>query len=188
MAKTNTKRDKVFTHEGAPAVRVNPELQLRRSVLSCLLWESEFYEDGASIAERIAATIPRVKADKVAAIAVEARSKYHLRHAPLWIIREMARLDSHKGLVADTLEAAIQRADELTEFVALYWKDGRRSLSMIGLGKSNCETCSFLPIPRRRTMSRLHYGSVSLTARWRRLTRGRRHFQAVRVRRKPLSG
>jgi len=129
MAKTNTKRDKVFTHEGAPAVKVNPELQLRRSVLSCLLWESEFYEDGASIAERIAATIPQVKAEKVASIAVEARSKYHLRHAPLWIIREMARLDSHKGLVADTLEAVIQRADELTEFVALYWKDGRQPLS-----------------------------------------------------------
>jgi len=129
MAKTNVKKEKVFTHEGAPALQVNPELQLRRSVLSCLLWEREFYEDGVSIAERIATTIPRVKAEKVAAIAVEARSKYHLRHVPLWIIREMARLDSHKGLVADTLEQVIQRADELTEFIALYWKNGRQPLS-----------------------------------------------------------
>jgi len=129
MAKTNVRKEKVFTHEGAPALRVNPELQLRRSVLSCLLWESEFYEDGVSIAERIANIVPRVKADKVAAIAVEARSKYHLRHTPLWIVREMARVDSHKGLVADTLEKVIKRADELTEFVALYWKDGRQPLS-----------------------------------------------------------
>lgn len=129
MAKMNMKKEGVKTHEGAPALKVNPELQLRRSVLSCLLWESEFYEDGVSIAERIAGTIPRVKAEKVAAIAVEARSKYHLRHVPLWIVREMARLDSHKGLVADILEQVIQRADELMEFVALYWKDGRQPLS-----------------------------------------------------------
>jgi 60 kDa SS-A/Ro ribonucleoprotein len=35
------------THEGAPARNISPELQLRRSVLACLLWESQFYEDGA---------------------------------------------------------------------------------------------------------------------------------------------
>ena len=28
------------THEGTPAATVSPELQLRRSVLACLLWES----------------------------------------------------------------------------------------------------------------------------------------------------
>jgi 60 kDa SS-A/Ro ribonucleoprotein len=32
-------------------------------------------------------------------------------------------------LVAETLERVIQRADELTEFVAIYWKDGRAPLS-----------------------------------------------------------
>jgi hypothetical protein len=31
--------------------------------------------------------------------------------------------------VAETLESVIQRADELTEFAALYWKDGRHPLS-----------------------------------------------------------
>ena len=38
------------THEGAPARHISPELQLRRSVLACLLWESQFYEDGVEIA------------------------------------------------------------------------------------------------------------------------------------------
>ena len=41
----------------------------------------------------------------------------------------MARQPRHKVLVADTLARVIQRADELAEFVALYWKDGRQPLS-----------------------------------------------------------
>ncbi len=52
-----------------------------------------------------------------------------LRHAPLLLVREMARHKTHRGLVAETLERVIQRADELCEFVAIYWKDGRVPLS-----------------------------------------------------------
>jgi 60 kDa SS-A/Ro ribonucleoprotein len=44
-------------------------------------------------------------------------------------VREMARHASHRGLVAETLARAIQRADELAEFVAIYWADGRAPLS-----------------------------------------------------------
>ena len=119
----------VFTHEGAVAQHMNPELQLRRSVMACLLWEDTFYEDGQSIAERIKAEIASVSPAIVAAIAVEARSKMKLRHVPLLIVREMARLPKHKALVAETLEKTIQRADELAEFLAIYWKDGRQKLS-----------------------------------------------------------
>ena len=52
-----------------------------------------------------------------------------LRHAPLLLVREMARHATHRALVAETLAAVIQRADELAEFVAIYWKDGRVPLS-----------------------------------------------------------
>jgi hypothetical protein len=45
------------THEGAPARHISPELQLRRSVLACLLWENQFYEDGVEIAGRIVARV-----------------------------------------------------------------------------------------------------------------------------------
>src|SRR6202041_4218534 len=101
------------THEGAPARTISPELQLRRSVLACLLWENQFYEDGIEIAGRIAELVPKVAAEKVAALAIEAREKMKLRHAPLLVVREMARHAAHRGLVADTLERVIQRADEL---------------------------------------------------------------------------
>jgi hypothetical protein len=117
------------THEGAPARHISNELQLRRSVLACLLWESEFYEDGVEIAGRIAELVPKVEAEKVASLAVEARQQMKLRHAPLFVIREMARHQAQRHLVADTLVRVIRRADELAEFVAIYWKDGRVPLS-----------------------------------------------------------
>jgi 60 kDa SS-A/Ro ribonucleoprotein len=113
----------LVTHEGAPAVVLTPEQALRRSVLSCLLWEGEFYEDGAEIAQRICGLVPQVAADRVAALAVEARERMKLRHVPLLLVREMARYASHRGLVAETLARVIQRADELAEFVAIYWAD-----------------------------------------------------------------
>src|ERR1700753_1574308 len=119
----------VRTHEGAPAKAITAEQALRRSVLTCMLWEDEFYEDGVQIAGRIRELVPRVDAAKVAALAVEVRSAMKLRHAPLLLVREMARHASHRSLVAETLVQIIQRADELAEFVAIYWTDGRRPLS-----------------------------------------------------------
>jgi hypothetical protein len=89
--------------------------------MNSMLWESQFYEDGVAIAERIAALVSKVKAETVAALAIEAREDMKLRHAPLLIVREMARQETHRGFVADTLERVIQRPDELTEFLAIYW-------------------------------------------------------------------
>jgi hypothetical protein len=134
MARLNTLELSKFipglrTHEGAPAKHITVELQLRRSVLACLLWESQFYEDGVEIAGRIKELVPKVAPEKVAALAVEARTQMKLRHAPLMLVREMARHATHRKLVAETLEQVIQRADELAEFVAIYWKDGRVPLS-----------------------------------------------------------
>jgi len=120
---------RLTTHEGGPAKRISPEQQLRRSVLACLLWESQFYEDGVEIAGRIRELVPQVEAEKVAALALEARSTMKLRHAPLLLVREMARHASHRASVAETLARVIQRADELAEFVAIYWAEGRAPLS-----------------------------------------------------------
>ena len=117
------------THEGAPARQISHEQQLRRSVLACMLWEDQFYEDGVAIAGRIRELVAKVPADQVADLAVEARERMKLRHAPLLLVREMARLATHRRLVAETLPRVIQRADELSEFVALYWSEGKQPLS-----------------------------------------------------------
>ncbi|TWB04099.1 vWA domain-containing protein [Bradyrhizobium stylosanthis] len=114
---------RAFTHEGARAVRFTPEMELKRALMNCLLWEKQFYEDGVAIADRIAALVPKVAPARVAQLAIEAREVMKLRHAPLLVIREMARSEKHRALVADTLAQVIQRPDEMTELLAIYWAD-----------------------------------------------------------------
>ena len=58
-----------------------------------------------------------------AALAMEAREEMKLRHAPLLVVREMARHEKHRMLVAETLDRVIQRPDEMTELLAIYWAD-----------------------------------------------------------------
>lgn len=118
------------THEGAPAVPPRSDLAaLRRTVASCLLWENEFYEDGIAIGDRIAALAARVDPMELAALAVEARTRMKLRHAPLWLLIALMKADTAgKVDVAGTVADVIRRADEMGELIALYWKDGRRPL------------------------------------------------------------
>jgi 60 kDa SS-A/Ro ribonucleoprotein len=123
------RRPVASTHEGAPARTLTPEHELQRSVMACMLWEDSFYESGQDIAARLSGLIAKCKPEFVAGLAVTAREAMKLRHAPLLLVREMARLHSHKHLVAATLERVIQRPDELTEFMAIYWKDGRQPMS-----------------------------------------------------------
>lgn len=126
----NTKAGGALTHEGAPAATdLAAEQRLRRSLMSCLLWEREFYEDGVAIADRLAADAAAVPPATLAALAREARVEGNLRHAPLLLLTVLARTGAGSSLVAETIEATVQRADELAELVALYWKDGRRPLS-----------------------------------------------------------
>lgn len=115
------------THEGGPAKHINAEQALRRSVLSCLLWEKEFYQDGKSIADRIAENAAQVSTEKVAALAVEARNVHGLRHAPLILLLDLIRRGGPG--VAEAVRDTVRRADELGELIALYWRDGKRPLS-----------------------------------------------------------
>jgi IMP cyclohydrolase len=95
--------------------------------MSCFLWEREFYEDGKQIADRIAELVPQVDPAKVAAIAIEAREEMNTRHVPLLLARELART-GYVG-TADLIERIIQRPDELTEYLSIYWKDGKEKIS-----------------------------------------------------------
>jgi 60 kDa SS-A/Ro ribonucleoprotein len=131
MAKMNVWK-RIFpvrTHEGAVAQKVSPKLELRRTVLTCLLWEDTFYEKGSGIAARVSELVRENKPEDVATLAREARDKMQLRHVPLFLVRELARRKGTGPLVAETLERVIQRADELAEFVALYWKQKKEPLS-----------------------------------------------------------
>lgn len=119
MAKINTPSPSAHTHEGAPAKQITPEQQLRRSVLACMLWEREFYEGGADIAERIVEGVRSVSPDKVAGLAVEARTVFNLRHAPLLLTAAMAYVYRSPS-VADVIPRVVRRADEQAELVAIH--------------------------------------------------------------------
>lgn len=110
------------THEGALAPRISKLQELRRSVMSCMLWENEFYEDGVTIADRIATLARELPFEQVAKIAVEAREKMKLRHVPLWLAVQLTERKNVGAQMGDLVTRVVQRADELTEFLSLYWK------------------------------------------------------------------
>jgi 60 kDa SS-A/Ro ribonucleoprotein len=129
-ARAATTRER--THEGAIAATISDEQRLRRSVLSCLLWEATHYEDGESVAERIEALAATVDPAKVSTLAVEARKDHNLRHVPLLLARALTRRipETPKDgkvafLVEETLAAILDRADEPGEFLALLWEKGK---------------------------------------------------------------
>lgn len=132
----------LYTAEGAPAKHITPVQQLRRLVMSCMLWEDNFYIDGKAVAQLIREAVHSVPLADAGAIAVEARTTMKLRHVPLLIAREMARhprLKDNPKAVSETIATIIQRPDELSEFVSIYWKDGKQPLSKqvkLGLAKA----------------------------------------------------
>lgn len=137
MASVNKKRrgSKPTTHEGGAAARITAEQALRRSVMSCLLWERTFYEEGEEIADRIKSLAMQVPAATLAKIAIEARHTAKLRHVPLLLLERLtvtgagSREGIGTSLVSDTIAQVITRADEMTEFLALYFNGKRKPLS-----------------------------------------------------------
>lgn len=129
MARVNTARNipQIQTAEGGRAKHINAEQALRRSVLSCLLWEREFYEDGQDIATRITELASQVSPEVVAMLAKEARHVHGLRHVPLLLLLNL--IGRPGSGAAKAIDETIKRADEMTELLALYWQKGKRPLA-----------------------------------------------------------
>lgn len=130
MARTNlANKFTETTHEGAPAARMNTKQALRRSVMSCLLWEREFYEDGKTIADRIRTLALAESPQVVADMAIEARTKFNLRHAPLWLLCALAKTGSGTPILGDTIPKVVKRVDEIPELISMFWQaSGRKKV------------------------------------------------------------
>lgn len=141
MASTNRRPAVVrpTTHGGSPAaMHLTPIQQLRRTVLSCFLFEDEFYEDGVSISERIMQLSGAVSAVDLANLAIEARHAHNLRHVSLLLCLGLVK-HGKGNMVSETIAKVVSRADELSELLALYWKDGKRPIAKqlkVGLAKA----------------------------------------------------
>lgn len=113
-------------HEGTKVQVISAEKQLHRVVLACMLFEKQFYLNGQDSAKIIRDLVSKVSPAKVAELAIQARNSYKLRHVPLFLCRELARIGK---LNASTLNEVIQRPDELGEFLAMYWSEGKCPIS-----------------------------------------------------------
>lgn len=114
---------------GAKAAKQSYIQLLRRATLANLLWEDNAYIDGDSVAKHIERLIPRCEPKDVANLALECRLVQKLRHTPLFIASEMCKYPQHKLFVGDLLPKIITRADMLTDFLAIYWNNGKRPLT-----------------------------------------------------------
>ncbi len=114
---------------GALAAKQSNTALLRRAVLANLLWEDVAYMDGIKVAKEIQRLIPLCPAIDVYNIALEARTMQKLRHTPLFLAVEMCKYPEHKMFVQDLLPQIITRADMLTDFLAIYWKDGKKPIA-----------------------------------------------------------
>jgi hypothetical protein len=110
---------------GVKAAKETSIQLLRRATLANLLWEDVAYMDGESVSAEIQRLIPLCSPTEVYHLAIEARLKQKLRHTPLFFAVEMCKHDGHRQLVGRLLPQIITRADMLTDFLALYWHDGK---------------------------------------------------------------
>lgn len=128
MQSNTARKIDVRTHGGSPAFpHLTAEQRLRRAVMSCLLWEDQFYVDGKTIAESIQEAASAVSPAILAQTAIDARTVSNLRHVPLLLMVELAKRGG--PLVSKSLPQVIQRADELSEFLSLYWAKGKTPIS-----------------------------------------------------------
>lgn len=128
MASTNRRVRASYTTNDAGTVvpTIAVDKQLRRLVLASMLFEDAAYIDGVTHTEALKRVVAKADPKAVASLAIEARTKYMLRHIPLFLMRELARVGKLK---AADLFAVIQRPDEIGEFISLYWKDKKQPLS-----------------------------------------------------------
>lgn len=113
-------------HHGLRVNKISAEAQLKRLTMAHMLWEKQFYVDGKSSADTIASLVDQVSPAYVADLAKQARSEFKLRHVPLLLMRSLAKKGALKG--ADLAEV-IQRPDEMSEFLSMYWKDKKEPVS-----------------------------------------------------------
>lgn len=126
MAKTNVRAKKppVLTHEGGKAYKTTPELELTKAVLSCMLFEDQYYRSGSEMADRMLELCDQVSPQFVADLALKARNDIYLRSVPLFLMVKALKMqsDGNKVGLGELISEVIQRPDEMGEIISLYWK------------------------------------------------------------------
>lgn len=133
--------EKKFTHEGGKAANISALNELKRTLLTCILWEDGFYEDGVSVANRIKDLAKQVKYEEAADLAVKARSEMNLRHAPLWAVVSLLEEKKNRAAVKDLIPMVVQRPDEIGELISMYWKNAGSKVPLAASLKKGLAEC-----------------------------------------------
>lgn len=115
-----------FNHNSLKVKPISSEAKLVRMTMAHMLFEKQFYVDGEDSYKTLQKLIDEVSPEFVANVAKKARNEFKLRHVPLALMRGLAK---NGTLKAQDLADVIQRADEMPEFLSLYWKDGKQPIS-----------------------------------------------------------
>lgn len=110
---------RVKNHESEDAFQLDPAMELYTAVVTWNLNDS-FYEKNTTRLNRVKALILKNDPVFVGKLAIYARTKMHMRSAPLVLLTELAKLHSGDHLVSRVTEKVVIRADEITELLACY--------------------------------------------------------------------
>lgn len=118
--KTNTKlTHSTFTYEGAKAASISSLQELRRTVMACLLWEKNFYEDGIAVVDRIKNLCDFLTAKEIADLANEAKNVFFMRHVPL-LLCVMVIEKKERDISYKCIQDVVQRPDDMGELLSLF--------------------------------------------------------------------
>lgn len=128
---------KPTTYNGAPAAKLSPIEELKRSVLTCLLWEDGYYENGVDVQERVKELCKKVSVQELTEVIKECHEKQKLRHMPLKLLVELLKKDNNRA--KHLVSKICSRPDQMTELLSLYWKDKKIPLSkQLQRGLAHC--------------------------------------------------
>lgn len=112
--------NRTLNHEDSVAYKMTHELELYQRVLTSLVGEDKFYESKENSDFTIMELTQKVDPNFLAGLAVYAREDMCLRSIPLLLSVLLLKTDYKKS--KKVIERVIQRADEITEILAVYGK------------------------------------------------------------------
>lgn len=106
----------------------SPLGNLRRTLLSCILWENNFYLDGKSISNILTTQLSEVPVEQACSLIDEARNKHNLRSAPIFLLSKMISLPSFKPVVKNLIPKVIHNPIDAEKLLTYYWENEKRPI------------------------------------------------------------
>lgn len=113
-----------FNETKKPVARASREMgayeKAQRTLMTAMLGEDTFYEDGKSIMDRLGSYVPNLTKDQCKRLLTESKDVAKLRHAPAFLAVKML-----KNGYADPedFEKISDRPDLMADIIGMYWSD-----------------------------------------------------------------